>query len=147
MPRTRTADDKLLALLARVPAPMHAGAIAEALGWSRANALLVASRLLNAKRLVRTDGERDGANGRPPFLFSLPAALPPAETPRLAPLVPQSYVVTPSNAEARVVRMCGRSHAEVEYVNGPERFQRAVIHIALLRPFQLGGARPGPVRI
>lgn len=145
MPAARTADDKFLALLARMPAPMETVDIAQALGWSTRNVLLVASRLEDVGKVVRTRGEA-GANGRPQAQFSLPGALSPG-TPKLMPLAPDTVVVTPTGEEARVIGMKGRSFCEFEYVTGPERFQRGTLHIALLRAFQPGRERPEPVRI
>src|SRR5689334_18912472 len=99
MPAARTADDKLLALLARMPAPMETGDIAEALGWSRQNVVLVAGRLVKAELLVRLDGERDGEAGRPQAQFALPGSVCKAGLPRPLPIAPNTYVVTPSGEE------------------------------------------------
>ncbi len=146
MPAPRTADDKFLALLARMPGPLDTIEIAQELSWSRQNAQLVASRLERDGRIVRMKGERDGSTGRPADQYTLPE-LAPAGTPKLQPLAQDTYVVTPSGEEARVIGSRGRSFAEIEYVTGPERFQRATLHIRLLRPFQPGRERPEPVRI
>ncbi len=146
MPAARTADDKFLALLARRPAPMSSGEIGASLGWSRQNVALVAGRLVRAGQVVRLVRERDGVSGRPPALYGLPGAAPREATPCPVPLEAHAYVVTPSNEEARVVRLRAPAHAEIEYMSGPERFQRAVIHVSLLRAFQPGGERPAPAR-
>jgi hypothetical protein len=146
MAAPRTADDKFLALLGRMPAPMETSDIAEALGWSRQNVVLVSSRLVREGKVVRACGESE-RSGRPPTCFSLPGAVPLPGAQKHAPLLPDTYVVTPSGEEARVIGMRGRSFAEFEYVTGPERFQRGTLHISLLRPFQPGRERPEPVRI
>lgn len=146
MKRGRSSDDKLLALLARMPAPMELAEICKALAWSRQHGRVVALRLVCEHRVVWISAERSGLVGRPSHAFHLPGALPPAGA-RPRALEPLTIVVTPTNEEARVIGMRGRSHAELEYITGPERTQRAVIHLALLRAFQPGRERPEPVRI
>lgn len=145
MTRERSGDDKFLALLARMPGAMELTEICEALSWSRQRGAQVAMRLVDEGRIVRIDAKSNGAMGRPSHAFRLPSALPVAGAPAL--LEPHTYVLTPSDQEARVIGMRGRSYAEFEYVTGPERFQRGVLHISLLRPFQPGRARPAPARI
>lgn len=146
MPAPRSADDKLLALLGRMPAPLEIADIARALNWSRQNARAVSLRLERAHRVTIVLGERAGGVGRPPQLVALPGGEPPARAP-LPRLEPDTYVVTPTGQEARVVGMRARSFVEFEYVTGPERFTRSTLHVRLLRPFQPGRERPEPVRI
>lgn len=146
MKRTRTSDDKFLALLARMPAPMELAEICTALAWSRQHARQVALRLAREGSVVKFDAASSGTVGRPSDAFALPGAMP-LPGARLKALEPHTVVVTPTNEEARVIGMRGRSHAELEYITGPERFQRAVIHLVLLRAFQPGRERPEPVRI
>lgn len=146
MSRPRTADDKLMALLARMPAPLEVKELAAHLRWSRERARQVAFRLRDAGRVAVVPGA--AALGRPPLLVSLPEQAPaPGVEVMPAPLAPHTVVVTPSGEEARVIRMHGRSHAEFEYITGPERFQRGELHISLLRPFQPGRDRPEPARV
>lgn len=147
MPQPRSADDKFLALLGRMPAPMETPDIAEALCWSRQNVQLVGSRLERAEKVVRTKGARDGDVGRPSDAWALPGTIPTAAEERPLPIQKDTIVVTPSGEEARVVGMRGRAFVEFEYVTGPERFQRGTLHVKLLRPFQPGRERPEPVRV
>ncbi len=149
MSRSPTADNKLLALLERMPGPLATGEIAEALGWSRDNVLLVAWRLVHQRRVERFEGECEGGmhgSGRPPLMFALAGLAGPADARPAAALAPNTYVVTPTGEEARIVRTRG-SFAEFEYVTGPERFQRGTLHVRLLKPFQPGRERPAPARV
>lgn len=147
MRRERTSDDKFLALLARMPGPLELTDACEQLSWSRQRGGQVSARLVDEGRIIRIDSRRDGMTGRPSASFALPNALPPPGAGHPTTFEPHTYVLTPSGQEARVIGMRGRSYAEFEYVSGPERFQRGVLHITLLRPFQPGRARPAPVRV
>lgn len=147
MKRERSSDDKFLALLARMPGPMDLNEICDELAWSRQRGAQVAHRLVKDRKVIQVEGRRNGHIGRPSLSFVLPGALPPSGAPQRAQLEPNTYVLTPTGQEARVIGMRGRAFAEFEYVTGPERFQRGTLHISLLRPFQPGRARPAPVRI
>ena len=145
MPAARTADDKLLALLARMPAPMETSDILEALHWSRQNLMLVVKRLVDDGLVVRMRGECTGDMGRPQTAYALRGA--PTDNDVRQPLTNNTVVVTPTDQEARVVRMLSRWFAEIEYITGPEKSQRSTLHIKMLRAFQPGRERPEPVRI
>jgi hypothetical protein len=150
MRQPRTADDKVLALFARVPLPISAADVSAALNWSRQRAAEILGRLVKLKSIVELPGARNSEKrGRTPALFTVPGApLPPrAPRPPVPEFAPDTYVVVPSGYEARVIGMVGRSYAEFEYITGPEKFQRGTLHISLLRPFQPGRARPEPVRL
>jgi hypothetical protein len=152
MKPTRTADDKVLALLARVARPLERGEIAEHLGWSKQRVGTVVLRLAQEEtpRVVITVGESKPGEegGRPPALYSLPGMEPfKAGDVTLPYYEPHTAVVTPSGREARVVRMCG-DFVEIEYVEvrlGHE--PRTTVHASLLRAYQPGRERPDPVRI
>lgn len=145
--RTRTADDKVLALLARMPAPLAITEIGAALAWTQQRARVVVLGLARAGQVVRIPEYHGGAVGRPSDAFALPRMVPQPGDPRARMLERDTVVITPSGEEARIMGMRGRHHHEVEYLTGPERFQRAVIHRTLLREIQPGRARPEPVRI
>lgn len=147
MARARIADDKLLTLLAVATAPMETSAIAGALNWSRQHALEVGKRLASEKRVVLVEGERNGSLGRPALLFALPTMALQSARLEAMKLEKDTYVVTPSGAEARVVKPRAASFVEIEYMTGPERFTRTTLHHSLLRAFQPGRGRPMPVRL
>lgn len=147
MPAPRTADDKFLALLARMPAPMDTMDIVAALCWSRQNVRAVGARLERAEKVVRVKGECDGTTGRPADMWALAGTVEKRSVVGPKAIAPDTIVVTPSGEEARVIGMRGKAFVEFEYITGPERFQRGTLHVALLREFQPGRARPEPVRI
>lgn len=149
MSRPRTAEDKLMALLARSPSPMDLVDAAQALNWTSQWTGQVARALESQGRVGRVEIARDpGGNGRP--AFGLVIVDPGPDQPhveRVAYLSPGTVVLTPSNVTARVIGMVGRRFAEIEYMTGPERGQRTQVFVGLLAPFQAGRAKPEPVRV
>lgn len=145
MSRPRSSHDKLLAVLERMPAPMDAGDLAHALGWSESRVRQVARELESAGSVQRVPGAVGEGRGPRAFLYALPGALPPMppDTPALD---KHTVVVTPNNQEARVLGRVEGHFYEIQYLTGPEKFQTTTLHGNLLRPFQPGRERPDPVR-
>lgn len=154
MRQERTADEKLLELLAREGRALERSEISRALGWNKQRAAQVLLRLLHDKKVVAIPGEpRPSEPGRPPALYALPqhapaAAAPSAMQPKRIIFVPDTIVVTPLDREARVVAMKPGDYVEIDYLRvrlGEE--SRTVMHASLLRAYQAGRERPDPVRI
>lgn len=153
MRQERTADDKVLALFARLGKPLERSEIAKELGWNKQRAAQVLLRLAQEQKVVVTPGEiRAGEAGRPPALYSLPGSEPVVPLNSRRPIIFQAdtVVVTPSGREARVIRM---NQAQPEFVDIEYMYvrlghePRATVKAALLRAFQAGRERPEPVRI
>lgn len=145
MARERTADDLVLALLARSAVPLGRAQIAESLGWEKSMVSKVLARLQD--RLEVTPGATTGATGRPSAKFSLKqpetakAGMPPPlryET--------DTYVLTPSNRVARVLLHRRDGWVEIEFLDGPRSTARTTLHASYLKPFQHGRERPAPVQ-
>lgn len=149
MPRNRTAEDQVLALLARVGSPLEREEIAELLSWSRQRAGAVL-REIPPERMTVTEGAARDRPGRRPRLFSLPGMEPakPAPDARAPHFEPYTIVVAPSGREARVIAMRANGFAEIEYLHvraGEE--PRATVRAKLLREIQAGRERPDPFRV
>jgi hypothetical protein len=149
--RERTADDLVLALLARTAMPMERAEIEQALGWSKPMAAKVLLRLVQLHKVDMKAGEASGTSGRPSAKFSLKDAA--AVLPDLAlgiPLErryePDDVVVTPSDRDARVVLHRRDGWVELEYLDGPRSQSRSCLHAPTLKPYQAGRARPTPYR-
>jgi predicted ArsR family transcriptional regulator len=148
----RTADDKVLALLARLGRALEYMEVAKELNWSRRRASQVLLRLALDHKLVVIPGQaRDqGEAGRPPALYALPQHAPTTQ-PNVAHAVlifpPDTIVVTPLDREARVIRQDGEL-VTIEYRHvrlGEE--PTATVRAKLLRAYQAGRERPEPMRI
>lgn len=148
MSRARPNDEKLLALLARMPGTVDSADVCTQLGWPRQRVFESAGRLERDGKVVREKVERAGEIGRPPVGFRL-ATIQPLPAANAESFELHTRVVMPSGFEAKVVDGLGRSRTfvEVEYVDGPEKYQRTTVHRALLRAYQPGRAKPEPVRI
>jgi hypothetical protein len=146
--RERTADDQVLALLAQTSLPLERAQIASSLGWEKSMVGKVLLRLVQQDRLDVTQGEANGASGRPSAKFALKSSSPqPAghPTPALK-FETDTFVVTPADREARVVLHRCDGFVEIEYLDGPRSDARGYIRADYLRPFQPGRARPAPYR-
>lgn len=143
MARERTADDQVLALLARHPLPLPAAEIANELGWERS---------MISKILRRLSGQLDvtedrSGHGRPTLKYTIRqpetgrAGMPPP-APRFE---ADTIVVTPSGREARVVLHRRDGYVEIGYLDGPRSESLACLKADLLRAFQPGRERPIPV--
>lgn len=149
MARERTADDQVLALLARTATPLERSQIAELLGWTKQMAAKTLMHLMELELLEVTPGQANGSSGRPSSKFALKAqSSQPAGHP--APAVrfeTDTFVITPLDREARVVLHRRDGFVEIEYLDGPRASARGILHCSQLRAFQPGRARPTPVRI
>ena len=148
----RTADDKVLALLARVGRPLERGEIADELGWTKQRAAAVLYRLVEDQHIGVSPGTADRTTprgGRPPSLYALPGMEPVKQGEQRGPYFqPDTIVVTPSGREARVIAMKPDGFCEIEYrVVRLGHDPRVTIKARLLREIQAGRERPEPVRI
>jgi hypothetical protein len=149
--RERTADDQVLALLARTSLPLERAEIEQLLGWTKSMAGKVLLRLVLMHRLEVTLSESTGLAGRPRAKYSLKTAESPADPAAGVPLEVRfekdTVVVTPLDREARVVLHRRDGFVELEYLDGPRSSARAILHASRLRAFQPGRARPLPYRV
>jgi hypothetical protein len=148
----RTADDKVVALLARSGRPLERIEIAAELGWTKQRAAAVLYRLVQDAVVGITAGTQDKTaprNGRPPSLYFLPGMEPVKQGEQPGPFFqPYTIVVTPSGREARVIAMQPGGFCEIEYrVVRIGYDPRVTIKARLLREIQPGRERPEPVRI
>lgn len=150
MARERTADDLVLALLARTAMPMERAEIEQALGWSKSMAGKVLLRLVQLHKVDMKPGEASGESGRPSAKFSLKDALVLPDLALGIPLErryePNDVVVTPADRDARVVLHRRDGWVELEYLDGPRSQSRTCLHVSNLKPYQAGRARPTPYR-
>jgi hypothetical protein len=149
MARERTADDEVLGLLARSALPLERSEIANALGWGKSMVSRVLQRLMRLEKIDALPGSQTGEAGRPSEKFTLKDAKKEA-TPLGVPLVPRfepdTYVITPTAREARVILHRRDGFVEIEYLDGPRGIARTVVHATNLRAFQPGRDKPDPVR-
>lgn len=145
MARERTADDHVLALLARSAVALTSAQIADDLKWSKQMACKVLQRLALEQRIELIPGEKGGCAGRPAAKYMLRTPQERPGTPPRPRLSRDTIVITPSNREARVLHHRRDGFVEIEYLDGPRTDARTAIHEQLVRPIQPGRARPAPV--
>jgi hypothetical protein len=149
MPRARTAEDRILSHLARVPYPLETNDLVTALDVTRQSVLEVLLRMERTEVIVRlrahAKGE-GGGSGRPASLWCLPGAHLAAEEhwPRLRDFAPDTVVLTPSKRRARVTALTPDCLAVCEYLDDKDV---TVVRITLLVVYQAGRACPEPVRV
>lgn len=142
-----TAADRVVDLLAAAPGPMRRNEIAAALCWTRQRAATVLEPMVEDGRLVWTIDCRGASAGRPGYLYTLASrsVVPPALRQALK---PDTIVLTPTDREARMIRLGLDGFADVELLGVKPRCNAfATLFYTLLRAFQPGRARPEPVRI
>jgi hypothetical protein len=147
MARERTADDNVLALLARSSVPLARAQICAELGWTKQMASKVLLRLVQDERVDVTPGVSDGSAVRPAAKYSIKLRQERAGTPPKPRFERDTICITPSNREARVLHHRRDGFVEIEYLDGPRTDARTAIHEDLLRAIQPGRARPAPVLV
>jgi hypothetical protein len=139
--------ERLLKQLATHAMPMSRAEIAVFLSISRravaevVNALLASGRLMTYPSLV-------SVGGRKPQLYCLPGQKMPEDLRALLrQLTPDTVIVTPSGARARVVTTHADGFVEFVYLVGPMAGEEGEAHAVLLLPVQAGRELPAPVRV
>lgn len=146
---SRTAEDRLLALLALHPYPLSQRAIAEELEIDRSKASRLCGECLAKGSIIVSLAPSTGRSGPPLKLYALPG-VPPAPTPPPVPVKfePDTMVITPMNRTARVLKVSVTGYADLEVIGEKDRELRFItVHTRLLHAFIAGRPRPDPVRI
>lgn len=148
MPRARSAEDRILSLLARVPFPLGTNEIVAALEVTRQTAHEVLARMERLEHVVRIASRPPGATcmGRPPALWRLPGAVLAHEDdwPRLRTFMPDTVVVTPSKRRAKVTALTAECVAVLEYLDDKDV---SAVRITLLSVYRAGREAPAPARV
>lgn len=142
-----TPADRVLGALERAEAPLGVGELMRELGYTKAMVAKTVAPLVAAGQVARFHAAADGKRGPRPFVYMPSRRAPMPATARRA-LGPDTVVVTPSNAEARVLFVLADGHVELELLQVRPRCDALVtLPWRLLRPLQPGRERPEPVRL
>jgi hypothetical protein len=150
MARHRDLHDRILSLFAMRPYPIGVDEVIEQLeieSWQAHRALAALHVCGAAVRHRAPLRGKDGGQGRPAYLWSLPSVKPVSD--ELYALLRQfpidTVVVTPSNREARIKKIDEQGFADLAYLDGDP--DGPPLRLTLLKAFQPGRERPQPYRV